>query len=103
MYGYGTKRRKHKHKRGGLETQAENKFLEGKQASDRKEAMNVGSKAMRGRSPSVEGTGTGTKEVKRNLFQERQTEVARAEHEGKEPPPAGGRRRSRRKTHRRRR
>jgi hypothetical protein len=106
MLGYGgTKRRKHRKVRGGLTKEEETDFLAKKQAADREEALTVGSKAMHEKSPAVEGTGTGTKKPKVSAFQQRQTEVARAESEGKEPPPAGGRRRrhSRRKTHRRRR
>jgi hypothetical protein len=106
MLGYGgTRRRKHRKVRGGLTPEEETGFLKNKQAADRAEASAVGSKAMHERSPAVEGTGTATKKPKVSPFQQRQTEVARAESEGKEPPPAGGKRRrhSKRKTHRRRR
>jgi hypothetical protein len=105
MYRYGgTKRRRPRH-RGGLTKEQETEFLRKKQEADRNEAENIGSMAMLEKSPAVEGVGTGTKKPKVSVFQERQTEVARAQSQGKEPPPAGGRRRrhSKRKTHRRRR
>jgi hypothetical protein len=102
MVNYGGTRRRHR-KRGGLAKEAEDSFLKNKQAADREEALSVGSKAMLEKSPALEGVGTGTKKPKVSPFQQRQTEVALAEREGKEPPPAGGRRRRHRKTHRRRR
>jgi hypothetical protein len=104
MYGYGKTKRRHRRLRGGLTKEQETAFLEKKQEADRSEAENIGSIAQLEKSPAVEGVGTGTKKPKVSLFQERQTEVARAESQGTKPPPAGGKRRrhSRRKTHRRR-
>lgn len=104
MYGYGKTKRRYRKVHGGLTEEQENVFLKKKQQAVRSEAMNIGSEAKLEKSPALEGVGTGTRKPKVSVFQERQSEVARAERLGEAPPPAGGKRRrhSKRKTHRRR-
>lgn len=96
-----TRHRRHP-RRGGMSTDAENKFLEQKRRERKESLDNVGENARK--APDVfESIGTATKQPNRNLFQERQTELAKAEHDGKDPPKAGRRRRSHKRKHTRRR
>ncbi len=99
MYSYGgTKRR---HRRGGLDKSSEDSFLKKDAEKRRAELIGLGDRLSQP-AQVLEGVGTETKKSKVSLFQQRQTELARAKREGKEPPSAGGRRR-RRKTRRHRR
>jgi len=95
----GTRRHR---RHGGMTKEEEDKFLAQKK---RERSESLGSVGDNSRKPPlvVEGVGTATKQPHRSLFQERQTEVAKAEHEGKPPPKAGRRRRSHKRKHTRRR
>jgi len=96
-----TRRRRHP-RRGGMSTADENRFLERQRNERKKDLDNVGENARK--APVVhESSGTATKQPNINLFQQRQTELAKAEHDGKDPPKAGRRRRSHKRKHTRRR